>query len=221
MFFHSFHSFWTSSISKIEPSLLKSIVENGYTESMNLLKRTLPNSRQNEFDFFYNYSTLEIEDNRGYSVPTFSLLNINIEKVDLSRVRGVRYEFVYKYNNNIGLYFTIFHDLQKGTFFFNEDTETKLKILDSLKIGYCKPCILSLQKYIRRNKIKDYHVGIEWFGKMGKLERTFVWAIIISDKESINKDSPFLSGGRAVFIDPLTGKKADMSNFFVPPTISE
>ncbi len=207
-------------ISKIEPPALRPIVEKGYVESLTFLKRTLPDIPQNEFDFSYKYSSLRVEDNGG-SVATYYLDLLSAIKFDINRVRGVRYDFEYKYNNTIGSHFTISYDLKKGTSFLMGETESSLIILDSLKRGYCKPCLASLQQYVQRNNIQDYHANVKSLGNTGKLEETFVWQLVISDKQNINEDSPLLSGGTAIFIDPITGEKADMSKFFRSPVISK
>jgi len=216
-FFISLAAVAQDSISKVEPPALRSIVEKGYVESLNFLKRTLPDIPQNEFA--YTYSSLTVEDKYG-SVATYYLDLLSTVKFDMNQVRGVRYGFEYSYDNTIGLRFTISYDMKKGTSFLTGDTESGLIILDSLKRGYCKPCVTSLQKVIQRYNLKDYHVEVQSLGNTGKLEETFVWQLFVSDKE-VKADSPLLTGGTAIFISPVTGERADMSKFFRPPVISK
>lgn len=212
--------FGQKNISQIAPAYSKLLVDSGYKSALSLIKKTLPAASNNEMNFFFNYSFIEVTDTDG-TVPTYSFRSLNNAHFDLASLLDVRYMFLYKYNERIGLMFEIFYNQKEGAFFENKMTLSKLKILDSLKKGYCKECVINLQQYIKKNKLKEYHVNIESFSEQsGKLGERFLWTVIVSDKESTNKDSPFFSGGQVTFIEPLTSNNANTSKYLTPPVIS-
>lgn len=205
-----------NNISEIQDRQIQLLIRKGYDNSLDTIKNILNNNSEDNLEFFFDYSGLEGKNfNKG-------LNELNSAQISSFDIKNIHYSFVYSFNN-IGVNFNVSYEpINKIN--ISKDDIFRLKILQELKTGKYKTCINHILEHVKGIDTSRYYITIEEKDKNNiQLEKKFFWAIIEAESEEDieSTGSPFFIGGRVTFIDPLSSKKVDASDYFYAPVIQQ